>query len=68
MEATVKLKIHVNDTTFTATLEENSSAASFAEEMVSSGTVAKIRAEKDDLKMTVERYTPASPSLSGNRT
>ena len=25
-EATVKLKIHVNDTTFTATLEENSSA------------------------------------------
>ena len=30
-EATVKLKIHVNDTTFTATLEENSSAKAFAE-------------------------------------
>ena len=31
MEAPVKLKIHVNDTTFTATLEENSSAKAFAE-------------------------------------
>lgn len=30
-EATVKLKIHVNDTIFTATLEENSSAEAFAE-------------------------------------
>ena len=30
-EAPVKLKIHVNDTTFTATLEENSSAKAFAE-------------------------------------
>ncbi len=30
-EATVKLKIHVNDTAFTATLEENSSAKAFAE-------------------------------------
>lgn len=30
-EAPVKLKIHVNDTTFTATLEENSSAEAFAE-------------------------------------
>ena len=30
-EATVKLKIYVNDTTFTATLEENSSAKAFAE-------------------------------------
>ena len=30
-EAIVKLKIHVNDTTFTATLEENSSAKAFAE-------------------------------------
>ena len=30
-EAPVKLKIHVNDTTFTATLEENSSAKVFAE-------------------------------------
>ena len=30
-EATVKLKIHVNDTTFTATFEENSSAKAFAE-------------------------------------
>ena len=30
-EASVKLKIHVNDTTFTATLEENSSAKAFAE-------------------------------------
>ena len=30
-EATVKLKIHVNDTAFTATLEENSSAKVFAE-------------------------------------
>ena len=30
-EATVKLKIHVNDTTFTATLEENSSAEVFVE-------------------------------------
>lgn len=30
-EALVKLKIHVNDTTFTATLEENSSAKAFAE-------------------------------------
>ena len=30
-EAPVKLKIHVNDTTFTATLEENSSAKTFAE-------------------------------------
>lgn len=27
----MKLKIHVNDTTFTATLEENSSAKAFAE-------------------------------------
>ena len=27
----MKLKIHVNDTTFTATLEENSSAEAFAE-------------------------------------
>ena len=31
METHVKLKIHVNDTTFTATLEENSSAKAFAE-------------------------------------
>ena len=31
METPVKLKIHVNDTTFTATLEENSSAKAFAE-------------------------------------
>ena len=30
-EATVKLKIHVNDTAFTATFEENSSAKTFAE-------------------------------------
>ncbi|MDY6387187.1 MAG: cyclophilin-like fold protein [Fibrobacter sp.] len=30
-EAPVKLKIHVNDTSFTATLEENSSAKAFAE-------------------------------------
>ncbi|WP_407456130.1 cyclophilin-like fold protein [Fibrobacter sp.] len=30
-EAPVKLKIHVNDTTFTATLEENSSAKAFVE-------------------------------------
>ena len=30
-EALVKLKIHVNDTTFTATLEENTSAKAFAE-------------------------------------
>ena len=30
-EALVKLKIYVNDTTFTATLEENSSAKAFAE-------------------------------------
>ena len=30
-ESPVKLKIHVNDTTFTATLEENSSAKAFAE-------------------------------------
>ena len=30
-EASVKLKIHVNDTAFTATLEENSSAKAFAE-------------------------------------
>ena len=30
-ETTVKLKIHVNDTTFTATLEENSSGKAFAE-------------------------------------
>ena len=30
-ETPVKLKIHVNDTTFTATLEENSSAKAFAE-------------------------------------
>lgn len=30
-EAPVKLKIHVNDTTFTATFEENSSAKAFAE-------------------------------------
>ena len=30
-EAPVKLEIHVNDTTFTATLEENSSAKAFAE-------------------------------------
>ena len=30
-EAPVKLKIHVNNTTFTATLEENSSAKAFAE-------------------------------------
>ena len=30
-EAPVKLKIHVNDTTFTATLEENSCAKAFAE-------------------------------------
>ena len=30
-EAPVKLKIHVNDTTFTETLEENSSAKAFAE-------------------------------------
>ena len=30
-EALVKLKINVNDTTFTATLEENSSAKAFAE-------------------------------------
>ena len=30
-EAPVKLKIHVNDTTFTATLEENSSDKAFAE-------------------------------------
>ena len=30
-EAPVKLKIHVNDTTFMATLEENSSAEAFAE-------------------------------------
>ena len=30
-EAPVRLKIHVNDTTFTATLEENSSAKAFAE-------------------------------------
>ncbi len=30
-EAPVKLKIHVNDTTFMATLEENSSAKAFAE-------------------------------------
>ena len=30
-EAPVKLKSHVNDTTFTATLEENSSAKAFAE-------------------------------------
>ena len=30
-EVPVKLKIHVNDTTFTATLEENSSAKAFAE-------------------------------------
>ena len=30
-EALVKLKIHVNDTAFTATLEENSSAKAFAE-------------------------------------
>ena len=30
-EAPVKLKIHVNDTIFTATLEENSSAKAFAE-------------------------------------
>ena len=30
-EATVKLKIHVNDTAFTATLEENSSAKAFVE-------------------------------------
>ena len=30
-EAPAKLKIHVNDTTFTATLEENSSAKAFAE-------------------------------------
>ena len=30
-EATVKLKIHVNDTAFTATFEENSSAKAFAE-------------------------------------
>lgn len=30
-EAPVKLKIRVNDTTFTATLEENSSAKAFAE-------------------------------------
>ncbi|MBQ3839568.1 MAG: hypothetical protein II819_06415, partial [Fibrobacter sp.] len=27
----MKLKIHVNDTTFTATFEENSSAKAFAE-------------------------------------
>ena len=31
METPVKLKIHVNDTTFTATLEENSSAKAFTE-------------------------------------
>ena len=31
METPVKLMIHVNDTTFTATLEENSSAKAFAE-------------------------------------
>ena len=30
-EVPVKLKIHVNDTTFTATLEDNSSAKAFAE-------------------------------------
>ena len=30
-EATVKLKIHVNDTAFTATFEENTSAKAFAE-------------------------------------
>ncbi len=30
-ETSMKLKIHVNDTTFTATLTENSSAKSFAE-------------------------------------
>ena len=30
-EALVKLKIHVNDTSYTATLEENSSAKAFAE-------------------------------------
>ena len=32
-------------------------AKKFAEEMVSSGTVAKLR-DKYDLKMTVERYMP----------
>ena len=36
---------------------KNGAAKKFAEEMVSSGTVAKIR-DKYDLKMTVERYTP----------
>ena len=30
-EVPMKIKIHVNDTTFTATLEENSSAKAFAE-------------------------------------
>ncbi|MBP5246883.1 MAG: hypothetical protein J6Z31_03415 [Fibrobacter sp.] len=32
----MKLKIHVNDTTFTATFEENSSARAFAEFLVQS--------------------------------
>ena len=34
---------------------KNGAAKKFAEEMVSSGTVAKLR-DKYDLKMTVERY------------
>ena len=36
---------------------KNGAAKKFAEEMVSSGTVPKLR-DKYDLKMTVERYMP----------
>jgi len=45
-EALVKLKIHVNDTTFTATLEENSSA-----------TALKELLQKGDLTLDMEDFS-----------
>ena len=44
-DASMKLKIHVNDTTFTAALEENSSAKAFAEFLV-----------QDDLTLDMHDY------------
>ena len=35
---------------------KNGAAQDFAREMISSGTVEKIRAEKYDLHMTIERF------------
>ena len=35
---------------------ENDNAVRFAEEMISSGVVSEIRAEKDNLTMMVERF------------